>query len=150
MLAFDLAIHRGQIEAKLPQMFGLEFSALEFDHHIASQLEVIEQQVNEKLVATYVQQHLPTDKGKAGAQLQQKLGHVLDQSIFDLTLLRLIGQPEKIETIRVFQRLPGKIGMWLWQTRIKIAHRLTAPPARIGFDLHDQNIARPVVLSGFG
>ena len=72
----DLAIHGGQVEAQLPQVFGLELAGLEFDHHVAAQLEVIEKQVDEELVAAYVQQHLPADEGKARPQLQQELGDV--------------------------------------------------------------------------
>ncbi|MNV62669.1 hypothetical protein D3C71_1552250 [compost metagenome] len=53
---------------------------------------MIEQQVDKELVATYIQQHLPSNERKACAQLQQKLGDVFDQGVFDLTLLRLIAQ----------------------------------------------------------
>ena len=32
-------------------MLGLELAALELDHHIAAQFEVVEQQVDKKLIA---------------------------------------------------------------------------------------------------
>ncbi|KAG1252005.1 hypothetical protein G6F65_018103 [Rhizopus arrhizus] len=67
---FDLLIHGRQVEAQLAQMLGLELAALQFDNHIAAQLEVVEQQVDKKFVAAHIQQHLPSDKGEASAQLQ--------------------------------------------------------------------------------
>ena len=50
-------------------MLGFEFAALEFDHHIAAQFEVVEQQVDEKLLAAHLQHHLPPHERKACAQL---------------------------------------------------------------------------------
>ncbi|GEM_PF-6583829 len=46
---------------------------LEFDNHIATQLQVVEQQVNEEFISPYIQQHLAADKGEARAQFQQKI-----------------------------------------------------------------------------
>ena len=91
MLGLYLRIHRAQIEAQLPQVFRLELAALELDHHIAAQLEVVEQQVDKKLVTSHIQQYLPAHKGKTSAQLQQKLGDMLDQGPFNRSLLRLMG-----------------------------------------------------------
>ncbi|KAG1255248.1 hypothetical protein G6F68_010466 [Rhizopus microsporus] len=67
---FDLLIHGRQVEAQLAQMLGLELAALQFDNHIAAQRGVVEQQVDKKFVAAHIQQHLPSDKGEASAQLQ--------------------------------------------------------------------------------
>lgn len=68
----ELGVYRREVKAQLPQMVGFEFTGLEFDHHVAPQLEVIKQQVDEKLLVPYVQQYLPSHEGKTGAQLQQK------------------------------------------------------------------------------
>jgi 2-oxoglutarate ferredoxin oxidoreductase subunit alpha len=76
VLAFDLAIHCRHIKPKLAQVLGLELAGFELDHHIAAQLEVVEQQVDKELIAAYIQQHLPPYKRKACAQFQQKLGDV--------------------------------------------------------------------------
>lgn len=50
---FYLAVYGSQIKTQLAQVFGLEFAALEFDHDIATQLEMVEQQVDEKLVSAH-------------------------------------------------------------------------------------------------
>ena len=49
---FDQFIHCRQIKAQLAQMHELELAALQLDDHITVQFEVIEQQVDENLVAT--------------------------------------------------------------------------------------------------
>ena len=150
MLAFDLAIHRSQIKPQLPQMLRFELATLEFDHHIAAQLEVVEQQVDEKLVTAHIQQHLPPDEREARAQFQQEFGDMLHQGVFDLALLRLVGQAQKIETIGVFQRFVGQVGLRPGQADLKVGHRRAAALQQPGFDLHHQHIARPVVLNGLG
>ena len=109
---FYLTIHRSQIKAQLAQMLGLELAALEFDHDIAAQLQVVKQQVDEKFVPTHVQQHLPPDKGKARTQLKQEIGNMFDQCVFDFTLLRLVGQPQKVETVGGFERLARQTVAW--------------------------------------
>ena len=102
LLAFDLAVHGSQIKPKLPQVFWLELAALEFNHHIAAQLEVVEQQVDEKLVIAHVQQHLSPHEREPRAQFQQKLGDVFHQSVFNLALTRLFAQSQKVQAVRVF------------------------------------------------
>ncbi len=47
-------------------MFRLALSALELDHHVAAQPQVIKQEVDD------VQQHLPADEGEAGAESSRK------------------------------------------------------------------------------
>jgi hypothetical protein len=96
-------------------VLGLELAALELDHHVAAQLQVIEKQVDEELVAAHVQQHLPADEGEAGTQFQQELGDVLHQRAFDLALLRLVGQAQEVEAVRVLQRFARQVGLRLGQ-----------------------------------
>lgn len=75
----ELGIHRSEVKAQLAQVLGLELAGLELDHHVAAQLEVIEQQIDEELVAAHIQQHLPADEGEACTQFQQKFGDMPDQ-----------------------------------------------------------------------
>jgi hypothetical protein len=110
---------------------------------------VVEQQVYEKLLASHIQEHLPSDEGKARAEFQQEVGDVLDQRGFDLPFLRLLAQTEEIEAIRVFEGFPGKIRLRLGQGEGEIRDRTAAALDLAGFDLHDEDVARPVVLDGF-
>lgn len=95
-------------------MFRLKFSRLELDHHVATQLHVVEQQINEELIATHIQENLLADERKTSAQLQHKVGDVFDQGIFYVALLRIQGQTEKIKTIRIFQRLTRQRRIVAW------------------------------------
>ena len=67
---FDLRIDSGEIEIELTDMFGLERGGLEFNHHIALEAGMIEQQVDEKFVTANVQPELAANESKARAQLQ--------------------------------------------------------------------------------
>ncbi len=146
MLALDLAIDRGEVEAQLAQMLGFEFTGFEFDHHIAAQLEVVEEQIHLEFVTAHVQEHLPAHEGKAGAKFQQECGDMIDQSNFDLTLLRLVGEVQEVEPVRVFKRLASEIGFWLGQRGIEVGHGLATTLQLVGLDLQHQYIARPVVF----
>jgi hypothetical protein len=41
-----LRVDRGQLEIELPGILRLEGRSFQFDHHVAAQLKVVEQQVN--------------------------------------------------------------------------------------------------------
>ena len=104
-----LGIHGGQVEAQLAEVLRLEFPGLQFDHHVATQLQVVKEQVEGRVsarrysrLAAHIQQDLPTNEGESRAQLQQEIRDVLHQCAFDLPLLRLLTKAEEIETIRVF------------------------------------------------
>lgn len=57
-----LPVYRRHVKAQLPKVLRLELAALEFNHDITAQLQVVEQQIDEKLVAADIQQNLPPDK----------------------------------------------------------------------------------------
>ena len=46
----DLRIHRREVEAQLPEVLRFELSGLQLDHHIVTQLQVIEQRADEKFL----------------------------------------------------------------------------------------------------
>ena len=46
---------------------------------------------------------LPPNEGETSTQFQQKLRDVAHQGVFDLTLLRLVGQPQEVEAVRVLE-----------------------------------------------
>lgn len=55
------------------------FLSFEFDYHRAAQLEVIEKQVDEEVVAASFQMYLPPHEGEAHTEFQQELCDVLDR-----------------------------------------------------------------------
>ena len=116
----DFSVHDAEVEIQLPSVFGFEGAGLEFHHHVAAQLEVIEEQVDEEIVAANLDMYLPTDEGEPRAEFDQELGDVLDQSCFDGSLLGILAQPEKIESVGIFQRFARQVGLRRGQLRRKI------------------------------
>jgi hypothetical protein len=74
----DLGIDGSKVKAQLAEMFRFELAALEFDHHVTAQLEMVKQQVNEEFVARHIEQNLPPDEGKARAEFKQEFGDVFE------------------------------------------------------------------------
>lgn len=141
-----LGIHRRKIEAQFAQMLGLELASLEFDHHIATQLQVIEQQVDEELIAAYIQQHLPANEGKTCAQLQQEVSDMLDQGVFDFALLCILAQTEEIKAVRVFEGFARQVGLRFGQMAFEVADGLATALQQAIFNVHHQCVARPVMF----
>ena len=55
MLLLKNIIHRREIEVKLSGILRFEFASFQFDHHIAAEVQVVEQQINVKIVTAYVE-----------------------------------------------------------------------------------------------
>lgn len=101
----SITIRGRKVEVKLPCVFRLELAGLQLDHHIAAEVQVIEQQVDVEVIAAYVEVVLVAEERKAGSQLQQELCHILDQSLLNVTLYHILFERNKIKDIRVFHRL---------------------------------------------
>ena len=70
--------------------------------------------------------------------------------MFNVPLLRLLGQTEKVKAVRILQRFVRQIGLGSRKVGAEIGHGLTAALQQTGFDLDVQYVARPVVLDGLG
>ena len=58
-------IHRREIEIKLSGILRFEFAGFQFDHHIAAEVQVVEQQVNVKIITAHVEVILIAEERKA-------------------------------------------------------------------------------------
>ena len=110
---------------------------------------MVEEQIEEKLVAAHLKAHLAAHEGETGAQLEQEVCHVFDQRALDLAFLCFGGEAEKVEAVGVFEGFAGEIGLRFRESQFKIRHRLAAALPQPALDLHDENVARPIVLNGF-
>ena len=61
---------------------------------------------------------------------------MLDEPLFQLTLARVIGQRQKIERVRILERLLCKVGLRRRQGLLEIGQRLALPLMSVGLDLH--------------
>jgi hypothetical protein len=66
-------IDGGEVEIELADVLWPKGRILEFDHHVAVQAGVIEQQVDEELVAFHFQAVLTSDERKADTELDQEV-----------------------------------------------------------------------------
>ena len=127
-------------------MFGFEGRGLEFHHYIAFQARVIEEQVDEKLVARHLQAELPPDERKARTEFQQEARDVADQTVFDLALMRVITQAQKVEQVRVFERVVRQCRIRRRQASLKVGDRRALAQVQAVFDIQRQRAARPALL----
>lgn len=76
MLLLQNAVNSGKIEIELTGVFGLEVACFQFDHDIGTQVKILEQQVNIKIITAYIDVILITEKSKTRAKLQEQLCNV--------------------------------------------------------------------------
>ena len=117
----DLGVHGAQVEVELSDVFGLERAAFEFDHNVAFEAGVIEEQGDEKFVAADFDAKLTSDKGEAGTELQQEAGDVADEGVFDVAFVGVVGKAEEIEEVGVFEGFVRERGVRRWQAQGKVA-----------------------------
>jgi hypothetical protein len=72
-----------QVQIQLPNKRGLERYGFEFYDHIATELQMIKEQVDVKVQVTHFEQNLTTDKGEAGSKFQQEAPDVTDKRLLD-------------------------------------------------------------------
>ena len=72
---------------------------LQFHHDQPPEFAVVEQEVDVKVVAVELDALLPGDEGKARAQLQQEGFQLPEDGVFQVTLQKAVGKPQKIQNI---------------------------------------------------
>lgn len=132
-----------EIVVHFPGILGRELSHLQVNDNEASELQMIEQQIEVIVFVSDGQRHLSSDKGEPGSEFQQELLDVIDQSAFQLPFDRILLQGEEVEQVGIFQRLLGEIGLWRGQRPGKVTDGLPLAAEQIAFDLHCENCSTP-------
>ena len=104
MIRLQNSVHSRKIEIQLPRIVGLEFSRFQLDHHVTTQIEIVEEQINIEIVTAHAQMVLIPQKRKASTQFQKELGYIL-------TMLRDRGEQETFRYLRTHV-LRGKPVSW--------------------------------------
>ena len=104
---------------------------------------MIEKQVDEELVTRHLEPELPADEGEAGAELQQEAGDVRDQPALDLALFGLVAEAEKVEQVRVFERLLRQRRIGRRQARFEVGDGRALAQVQPVADVQVQRRARP-------
>ena len=141
-------VHGIQIKIHLAGIFRLERADFQINDDEASQLEVIEQEVDVEIVVTDFHVNLPTHEGEAGAEFHEKILKVAEQTGFEFALVEGLFQGEEIEDVGIFQELGREVGLRRWQGALEIGDGLAVPFVGAALDLERQNIAAPAVLEG--
>ena len=81
-------IQRGEIEIHLARMLRLERPRLQVDGDQATQLAVIEEQVDVKILSADLEMMLAGDERKPFSQLEQQVLDPGDEGPFDVALVR--------------------------------------------------------------
>jgi hypothetical protein len=109
---------------------------------------VVEKKVDEELITGNFEAELPTHEGESKAEFQQESRDVAHECIFDIALMRLIPETEKIEVVRVLQNLGGKPGVKWCEASVKICHSSAFSQMELVFDLNTESVARPGLRKG--
>jgi len=138
---FDLGIHGAEVETEFADVLGLEGAGFEFDHDVAAEFQVIEEEIDEEIVASHFKRNLTTDEGEAGSEFDKEVGDVLDEGGFDGAFLGLFTEPEKIEAVGILERLPGEVGLGLGQQHLEVGDSFALAFQPLGFDVDVQDVA---------
>ena len=82
---------------------------------------MVKQEVEIIILAADFHVILPANKREANAEFEQKFLDVVEQTLFEVALVRVAAEREKIEIVWVFERLFGKIGLRRRQGALKIS-----------------------------
>lgn len=107
----QLVVDHVAVEVQLAGVLRLELAALQLDHHVAAQLDVEEQQVDEVLLLADLHPVLPPHEGEALAEFEQELLQVLHQPGFQLALAKRLLQRQEVEDVGILQRLADQLGL---------------------------------------
>ena len=88
-------VNGGEVEVHLAGVFRFEGRHLQVDDAEASELEVVEEQIELEVFATDFKRNLAPDVGEAGARFDEELAQVFQQASFQVALLSLGGESEK-------------------------------------------------------
>ena len=91
---------------------------------------------------------LASDKRKSDTEFQQEVTEVINQSAFQIPLMRLFSKGEKLEVVRVLDDLLRKLRLGGRQGASEVGGCLALPAIKAALDLMHQDIAAPAVLDG--
>ena len=84
---------------------------------------MVEEKVDEELVAADFEPVLAADEGEARAELQEEPGHIANQALFDVAFMRLGAEAEEIEVVWVLQDRLGEFRFRGGQLAVEVLRR---------------------------
>jgi hypothetical protein len=146
--SFHLGIHGTEVEIELACVLGLEGLGFEFDDDVALQPGVVEEEIEEELVASDDELELAAHEGETGSKFQKETSDVTDESVFDIAFVSLVAKSKEVEVVGVFEDFGGESGLRGLQASVKVCHGQPLAKVELVFDLNGEGIARPGMLKG--
>ena len=107
----EKVVRGGHVHTELAQVAGIEIADLEFDHHEASQLQVIEQQIRVEVGVADFEVELLSDECEPLTEFEKEPFDVIDQCSFEVTLASDVGIADEVKQV-------GIAGRFLCQVRV--------------------------------
>ena len=109
---------------------------------------MIEKQVQPEVLSSDFKRNLAPDKRKSYSQLYEKLAQVCQEFPFEVALLCLFGERQKIEVVGIFNQLLCEVGFRRRESSLKIRDCFPLPPIKAAFDLQHEHVSAPTVEDG--
>ena len=138
-------VNGGKVEVHLAGVLWLERRHLQVDDDEAPELQVVKEKIESEIFSSDFERHLAADECEADAKLDEELAQVFEKSPFEVALLGVVGESQKIEAVRVFDELLGEVGLWRWKCRLEVCQGFPLAPAETALDLDDEHIPAPAV-----
>lgn len=141
-------VHGGEVEIELADVAWREGAGFQLDDDVAAELEVIEEKIERVVFIAHFQAHLPSDEGKAGAQLQKEFLDVIHQGPLDLRFTAWVRGAEEIEQVGIFEELRGHVGVCRRHGHREVVLRLARPEMELALDLNFRHVTAPPMGDG--
>src|SRR5262249_1884707 len=145
-VAADQVVDRGEIEVQLACVLGPEGCRLELDHHEAAKVEVVEEEIDPEFFAADFERILTSHEGEADTQLEEEVAEVLEQSLMECALLRVLAGGEELEVVWILEDLLGEVRLGRRERTIEVRDRVSLAASKVSLDLKHEDIAAPAVL----
>ena len=135
-----------QVKIDLAGKLGLKGNHLDVDDDVRPKLQVIEQQVDVKVVAADFEVHLAADEGESDAEFEKEITNMLQQTALQLTFLGVVCEGEKVKIIWILKDVLGEVRLRRWEGALRIGESLALPEVEAGIDVVIENGPAPAVF----
>ena len=109
---------------------------------------MIKQQVEIIILAADFHVILPANKRETNAEFEQEFLDVVEQTLFEVALMRVAVEREEIEIVGVFERLFGEIGLRRRQGALKVGDGFAFALVQLRLNVVREHRAGPAVFDG--
>lgn len=143
-----LAVDGFQVEVHLAGKLRLEPARLEFDHDVAVEPHVVEEQVDEEFVSADGDPVLAADVGEPLAEFHEEAGHVGGELVFEVAFPHGLSTGDEIEEVAVLEDALGEVRLGAGERGLEVGEGGALVVDQAAFDLGGKDGAAPAVLNG--